>query len=165
MLVKPYVHQEWHLLKWLALLALASAFAVGVASKVLGGDQPRRLIREPHLLPEAIAQWSSPMEEPDGAWVDWPQATWDLLKLHREQQYEQVIPLWRQVPLPEETRVWKDVALAQAYLATGEIEAAAVRLQAALEARPGNAVAVAIVMEHPSLFDKRARATEQPGGR
>lgn len=40
MLVRPHVHSEWELLKWLALFALAStltlAFASGVSGMICG---------------------------------------------------------------------------------------------------------------------------------
>ncbi len=145
MLVRQQVqtHTEWELLKWAILVALASAIALGILTSVAGAVG-KRAADAPATLPAAIEQWASPMgteafdtEQPT---VDVGWQVWQALELQHNQHYDAAITAWLRVEMPCETQVWKQVALGQAYLATGEIEDASEALLRAYDLHAGNPV-------------------------
>ncbi len=131
MLVRQHVHEHthWELLKWMVLIALASVLALGVLTSVAGAADLKNVDREPAPLPSEIADIASPMEEPrfekPSEAADLAFRVWQALELQHSQKYDDAIMAWQAIELPCETTVWKQVALGQAYLATGEIESAA----------------------------------------
>lgn len=140
MLVRTSVHPEWELMKWMALLALAAALTLAFASGIVGGAE----VRPPASLPDGIESWSAPM---DDAWLEKPAAgrdlseqVWRALDLQNRERYAEAIAAWAAVAMPESTEVWKQVALGQAYLATGDVEQAAATLTTAITLGPENPV-------------------------
>lgn len=146
MLVRQHVHQhaEWELVKWTILMAVAAALALGVLTSVAGAADLKKVAREPLPLPSEIADIAAPMGEPQ---IDKPLATtdlamqvWQALELQHSEMYDEAIAAWQAIDLSCETTVWKQVALGQAYLATGEIDSAAEVLRDAKSVQPDNPV-------------------------
>jgi tetratricopeptide (TPR) repeat protein len=131
MLLRQHVHQhaEWELFKWVILIVMASVIALGVLTSVAGAADLAKVDREPAPLPNEIADIAAPMvpmsvEQPSLA-ADLASQVWQALELQHAQKYDEAIAAWQAIELPRETTVWRQVALGQAYLATGEIESAA----------------------------------------
>jgi tetratricopeptide (TPR) repeat protein len=74
------------------------------------------------------------------ATVDLAFQVWQVLELQHSQQYDAAITAWLRLDLPCETNVWQQVALGQAYLATGEINSAAEVLLEAKDLQAENPV-------------------------
>lgn len=144
MLVRPQVHQEWELLKWMTLLALAGVLTLAFASGIAGAGELRPPTDEPGLLPGSIAELASPMggeeEKQQPSQDDVTMAVWRAIDAQHHEEFETAIVLWEGVQMPCETEVWKHVALGQAYLATDEVEQASTELALAKKLDPENAV-------------------------
>ena len=146
MLVRQHVHEhtEWELFKWMILLALASVIALGVLTGVAGAADVKNVVREPATLPSEVEGWAAPMEElqveesPPAA--DLSFRVWQALELQHTQRFDAAIKAWQAIDLSCEATVWKQVALGQAYLATGEINSAAEVLLDAKVLQPDNPV-------------------------
>ena len=149
MLVRQHVneHAEWELLKWMVLIALACVIALGVLTSVAGGADLNQVDREPQPLPtgvedEQFDRWatgSSRFEAPPPK-ADLAMQVWQALELQHSQKYDAAITVWRTLDLPCETTAWKQVALGQAYLATGEMDSAAEALFEAKDLESDNPV-------------------------
>lgn len=146
MLVRQHVHEhtEWELFKWMILIALASVIALGVLTSVAGAAGLNSVVREPAPLSSEVEDLAAPMgelrvEEPPLA-ADLAFRVWQALELQHNQEYDAAIGAWHAIDLPCETTVWKQVALGQAYLATGEIKSAAEVLFDAQALQPDNPV-------------------------
>ncbi|MDA1048939.1 MAG: hypothetical protein O3C40_00460 [Planctomycetota bacterium] len=63
MLVRQHVHEhtQWELFKWMILITLASAIALGVLTSVAGAADLRKVDREPAPLPTEIEGLAVPM--------------------------------------------------------------------------------------------------------
>jgi len=122
-------HTEWELFKWMICIALASALALGVLTSVAGAADLSKVDREPAPLPSGIDGAAVPIEEPrfeePPPVADLAIRVWQALELQHGQRYDEAIAAWQAIDLACETTVWKQVALGQAYLATGEIDSAA----------------------------------------
>jgi tetratricopeptide (TPR) repeat protein len=146
MLVRQHVHQhtEWELLKWMILMVLASVIALGVLTSVAGAADVGKFDREPAPLPVDVANLASPMETPlveePPPVADLAIRVWQALELQHDQKYDEAITAWQTIDLPCETMVWKQVAMGQAYLATGEMELASGVLVDAKDLDSGNPV-------------------------
>ncbi|MBI2481248.1 MAG: hypothetical protein HYV60_22195 [Planctomycetia bacterium] len=145
MLIRQHVHEhtEWELLKWMILMALASVIALGVLTSVAGAVDLSNVVREPAALPSEVEGWAAPMEdlrveEPPPA-ADLAFRVWQALELQHGQKFDAAITAWQAIDLSCEAAVWKQVALGQAYLATGEINSAAEVLLDAKGLQPDNA--------------------------
>jgi tetratricopeptide (TPR) repeat protein len=140
MLVRESVHQEWELMKWLVLLALAAALTLAFASGIVGAAE----IRPPASLPDGIESWAAPMgdsllDKPSPG-NDLSEQVWRAIDLQNRELYEEAIDAWAAVSMPESTEVWKQIALGQAYLATGDLESAVSTLTTAMTLEAENPV-------------------------
>jgi tetratricopeptide (TPR) repeat protein len=122
----------------MAILALASALAIAVAGQMARGDEPAR-------LPPTIDEWAVPMgieqaDEPPAPVEDVPMKLWILLADQQAGRLDRVVDGWRYLPLPHEGEVWRNVALAQALIAMGDLQAAGDALDTAAAIQPENAV-------------------------
>jgi tetratricopeptide (TPR) repeat protein len=138
MLMQRHMHLEWEIAKWIAILALASALAVAVAGRVASGGEPAR-------LPPTIDEWAVPMgidqaERMPAPSIDVTMEIWMLLADQQAGRLDRALEGWRRVPLPHEAEAWRNVALAQALIAAGDLEAAADALDTARAIQPENAV-------------------------
>jgi tetratricopeptide (TPR) repeat protein len=127
-------HQEWELIKWLALLGLASALALTWAT-AWGADHRAHPVPRWHGSLANAPERFEPAVEPD-----WHQTVWKLLQLQQAHDYESVIDRWKEVPFPPHTQVWKWIALSQAHLALGRQEEASQMLAEAESVRPDHAL-------------------------
>jgi tetratricopeptide (TPR) repeat protein len=130
MVTTRHMHLHLELVKWLAVLALAAALAIAAATRMAGAQQPPAEPLKPGLLPATIESWAQPMGD-----------VWQILEQHRAGDFGRAIHGWQTTPLPYETEVWRYVALAQAFVATADVDAAAEALEQALCLEPDNAVA------------------------
>jgi tetratricopeptide (TPR) repeat protein len=138
MLAQRHMHLEWEIVKWIAILALASALAIAVAGTLARGEEPAR-------LPPTIDEWAVPMGieqpgEPPVPVEDVPMKLWMLLADQQAGRFDRVVENWRYLPLAHEGEVWRNVALAQALIAMGDLQAAADALDTAVAINPENAV-------------------------
>lgn len=146
MLVRQHVHEhaEWELFKWMILMALASVIALGLLTGVAGAADLSSIVREPATLPSEVEGWAAPMEELQVEEVspaaDLAFQVWQALELQHNHEFDAAITAWQAIDLSCEASVWKQVALGQAYLATGEINSAADVLLDAKVLQPDNPV-------------------------
>ena len=138
MLVQPHGHQKWELLKLAGVLTLA--FATGIA----GANELRPPTNEPAPLPGQIAEWASPMgaeaEQQPFAEDDVNMQVWQAIDAQYHEDFDLALLLWDAIEVPRTTEVWKQVALGQAYLATGEGDDAWAALAMAEKLEPENPV-------------------------
>jgi tetratricopeptide (TPR) repeat protein len=142
------MHLEVEMLKWLIVISLAAAIALAFVTQASGAEvKVDRSV--PNLLPPDMEQLAQrlevPAELPDEAvpadeLAQWNQQLWNVLELHRQGQVEEAIGAWSEMPLPCESEVWRYVALAAAYLQSGQLDDAADMLNAAEMLEPENAV-------------------------
>jgi tetratricopeptide (TPR) repeat protein len=90
-------------------------------------------------LPADIERWASPLNEP-GLAEDVATSIWRAIDLHHRGEGEQAVAVWKRIQLPPETEVWSLVALADTYLASGELAQAGEVLAVAKERAAENAV-------------------------
>lgn len=144
MLVRHYAHEEWELMKWVILVALASALTLAFTTGIAGAAELRPPTPEPPLLPENVANLASPMGVSDvndlTITEDVSSQVWQAIDAQYHNEFESAIAAWQNIQLPCDTEVWKHVALGQAYLATGEIDAAITSLDNAENLDSSNAV-------------------------
>lgn len=141
MLAQRHMHLEWEIIRWIAILGLALAIALAVASLTAQSAEPLR-------LPPQIDTWSAPLEvTPDlpgnSAFVpaqDVGIRIWALLDDQQSGRLDRAVEGWPLVPLPPEREVWREVALAEAHIAMGNLDSAASALDAAANLEPDNAV-------------------------
>jgi hypothetical protein len=140
-------HHE--LLHWLLVLATAIALTLMVA-KILGGAAP---MPEPGLLPDEMGKLARPMtpdrvqpffpESPPGRQLPPAEAAarlWTILEHHRGGRALEAINAWEVVGLPEEMAHWREIAIGAAHLEIGELDGAALHLEAAEQCMPGHAL-------------------------
>ena len=164
MMSQRHMHLEVEMLKWLAVLALASALALVMASQAFGGergfgDEVGATRSIPGLLPSDMERLAEPMrdvaipadldgsEPNEGEFAagedflsQWNTRLWTVLDLHRQGQVEQAIEAWSDMPLPCESEVWRFLALGAAYLQCGQLDDAVAMLDAAEGLEPDNPV-------------------------
>lgn len=151
MLVRQHVqeHSEWELLKWMIVMAMACVIALGVLTSVAGAADLKKVDREPAPLRTEIQDkqlerlatpWETLRFEEPPQVTDLAIRVWQALELQHSQKYDEAITAWQGVDLPSDTAVWKQVALGQAYLATGEIDFASEVLLEAKDLKSDNPV-------------------------
>ncbi|MEQ8785685.1 MAG: hypothetical protein RIC55_05280 [Pirellulaceae bacterium] len=131
------VHLELVLIKWLIIITLASALALAFATHIGGAAEPDK-------LPNDVDLWSTPMDRatevvpaaiPD---QDVAMQLWQLLDDQQSGRLDLVIGPWQTIPLGPETEVWRHIALAEAQIAMGDLDAAGVSLANAGRLQPDN---------------------------
>lgn len=122
---------ETELLKWILMLILATALAFVLLARTAAGATPDA----PRLLPGDM-QGARPMTPPQ--MVDPNEQIWEALRLQREGHAEEAIMAWKEVTLPIETEVWRQIAMGAAGLQLGQTEKAAEWLDAAEQLEPQN---------------------------
>jgi len=131
-------------MKWVMLLALAAALTLAFATGIAGANELRPPKAEPGLLPNDIAELASPMgveqEKPSVGDDDVSMKVWRAIDAQHHDRFDEAIMLWEPIQMPCDTEVWKHVAMAQAYLANGEVEEASAALTLAEKLEPENAV-------------------------
>jgi tetratricopeptide (TPR) repeat protein len=146
---------------WLAIMAmLGAAILLTMTVKLAGAADPQPT----RLLPGLTAEWQEgvnqfrsenfaearkrvenvqfrigPWNRP-GVPVDRGLALWNILTLQGRGEYEQAMREWAALELPEETLIWKHIALAAMHLERTEIDEAAEQLALAQLLEPENAV-------------------------
>jgi tetratricopeptide (TPR) repeat protein len=132
------MHLELEIIKWATILALATALAFA-AGRVAGSDEPNR-------LPPSIDEWALPMgtappvdPQPEPG-DDVAMQLWSILEDQHAGRMNLAIEGWTCLLLPPESDVWRNIGLAQAYIAMGDVDAAAAALDEAARLRPENAV-------------------------
>lgn len=157
MIITTRTSLERELLKDL-ILVLAAALLTALACGVARGQEPS--IGEPKLLPPEVIQQAQPMPTPLAAdvlppnaeqqptpyvdpipflrGVDSPERVWNVLNLQRDGYVDEAIAGWQRLVLPADAEVWRQVALAQAYLSIGQLDAAETALDAAAELDANN---------------------------
>ncbi|MCA9203252.1 MAG: hypothetical protein KDA59_09410 [Planctomycetales bacterium] len=146
MYVGRHMHLETEMVKWLALIALASAMVLAAATSVSGQESANS--SEPKPLPKAIEHWAAPMDQTGGAmdeaeWIMAVQAsaeTWQLLELHHRGELETAKRVWQGTQLPCEREVWRFVALGVVHMQLGEWDRANEALDAAAGLEPDHAL-------------------------
>jgi tetratricopeptide (TPR) repeat protein len=91
----------------------------------------------------------------DVVFVDRGLALWTTLVAHRNDEIDLAITGWKLLPLPTESEVWRNVALAAAYLTKGDLKAADGELSVALRRAPDNP----LVRYHIALLRLEEAAT------
>ena len=133
MFAQRHMHLEWEILKWLAIISLASALAIAFASHIAVGDEPR-------LLPPEIETWSQPMGDHEPSALaredDAAAQVWNALDDQQAGRLDRAIEAWPCLPLAADAEIWRHIALAQAYLGADDLEAAAEALEVAGEIEP-----------------------------
>jgi tetratricopeptide (TPR) repeat protein len=131
-------------LKWLAILTLASLLAA-LAARLAAGDEAI----PPNRLPSSLEQLAKPMTADRATGpattadplADPAAQIWQILSRQRNGEYEQVFEEWQVAPLTCEAEVWRHVARGQAALGLRDLTSASEALEMALEMQPQNAVA------------------------
>lgn len=125
------MRMEWELVKWMVILALAGALAMFWAMQTAGAALP-----EPARLPDEVRA-AVPMPP---VLVDPNVAIWKAIDQHRALQPDEALAAWREVQLPIETEVWKQMAMGVANLQLGDLDAAGEHLMLAEDLEPQNPV-------------------------
>lgn len=124
---------EWEILKWIAIIIVAAALCLlfATASAFAGGPAARA---EPAALPSGIEEWARPMESE----FDWMMPTenaaehvWNVFELHRTGRHAEALEAWTKIELPANMRIWKFLAMTDAYLGMNRLEEAAEALNIA----------------------------------
>jgi hypothetical protein len=129
--------------KWMTWLALSIAILLGMAAAAVARTP------EPNRLPPEIQQFAKPMspsspatqlDEPENGLADTSEQLWKILKDHQIGRFAEARQGWDQIRLPQETRVWRDIALGALYLRAGELKQADFYLNAARQTQAKHAV-------------------------
>ncbi len=135
MQVSKHTYQEWSLMKWLAIVTAAGVRSIFLASQLAeGGDTPGKR-SQPGLLPASIELEAQPLPAVAQDWE--PPLTreamtgeiWTVLSDQHAGKLDSAICGWTGLRLPEETDVWRKVALAKAYLASDKLPEALAALK------------------------------------
>lgn len=134
MYVRSHVHSEMELIRWFALVILAAALALLVASQASGGNHPLRDSGVPGLLPTQIDHWARPLPQTEGSvpvtqdsalqmensgstyHFTTVERVWNALEAHRAGDPVAALEAWEAVHLPRSSQVWQQVAMSMAYL-------------------------------------------------
>jgi tetratricopeptide (TPR) repeat protein len=132
-----HVHVEYIILKWLIIISLASALALAFATQIGGAAEPVR-------SPTGADSWSAPtvgpieVAPPAVPSEDVATQLWLLLDDQQSGRLDLVITPWQTIPLAPEAEVWRHVALAEAQIAMGDLDAAGASLETAGSIEPDN---------------------------
>ena len=152
MIVRRELTAEHELIKWLMILALASALVLVYAARSASDD----VVKSGRSLRSGIQRWAVPndlRQDPlafeynqGGDWGN-PAERFELtVKLrqivndHRMNNHEQAMLSWQDLRLPLEAEVWRAVAMAASYMRTGDDWAARPYLKDADAVANDNAV-------------------------
>lgn len=159
MIVATRRHLEREIWKDVAIVALAllltALFAQFCRGQASSEREPARLPVEVSLaarpMPTEAAREDRYMQETmrSGEPVDpappladeAPKQIWQVLKLHRDRKPERAVEAWKLIVLTADKEVWRQVALAQAWLELGKLDEAEEALARATDADSNNAVA------------------------
>lgn len=126
--------EEWT--KWLGILAAALIALALAAARSLGVGNDTA-VAEPRMLPASVEDTAEPMSDALSSSSD---RTWEILCVHERGLSDQAIEGWRGIRFSDSTEVWRNVALAAAYLDVGDLDQAAEALDEASHLQPNNAV-------------------------
>jgi len=144
MLVRSYAHQEWTMLKWIMLFALAGVLTVVFARGLAGANDRRPPTDERARLLREIADWPAAMrvveDQRPVVEEDITLRVWQALDTQYHEEFSRAVALWEAIQMPCETEVWKYVALGQCHLANNEVKDAQAALAKAEKLEPKNAV-------------------------
>jgi len=140
---------ETELLHWLLILVAALLLVIVVVT-ALGGADPTK---EPLLLPKGIDTFAKPMPL-ESVKPFFPESTpvrklppaeaaarlWTILENHRADRAQEALNDWFEMGLPQETAHWRETAMAAAYLQIGDLNRAALHLEAAYQLMPEHAI-------------------------
>jgi tetratricopeptide (TPR) repeat protein len=142
--------EQHELLHWLLVIATAIALTLLVARALSAADP----MPEPRLLPNDMGQFARPMtpeivkpffpESPPARQLPHAEAAARLQEIidhHRVGETLKAINEWANVGLPQETAHWREIAMGAGYLHLGDLDRAALRLEAAQQLMPGHPVA------------------------
>lgn len=152
MLVGRHLQLPWELVKWLAIISLAVATAIGFATNMAGGDERSDASQKVLPLIDPAAPANSRLPREDILWQLDPEASgqgvedgvahvWRALELQQQGDWEKAVEAWRRLSLPAATRTWRQIAIGHAFLIQGELESAEDALDRAVRLEPENAVA------------------------
>lgn len=101
-------HQTHHLelLRWLALLALAAALSLLAASEARGTPVERPTTPAP--APESARDFDA-------------LALWQVLQIQRTGEPTEAIAAWQELALPEQSEIWRKIALGVSSLKAGKL--------------------------------------------
>lgn len=141
---------EVELVHWLLLAIAAIALVLAAATLVTAADP----MMEPRLLPDDMGKIAQPMVRTDAPQAFFPELPpprdfppagaaarlWNVLEQHRTGRMADALTDWEELRLPPETAYWREIGRGAAYLRAGQIEHAAVHLDAARQMAPDHAV-------------------------
>jgi hypothetical protein len=142
--------EQHDLLHWLLVIATAIALTLLVARALSAADP----MPEPRLLRDNMGQFAKPMT-PDTVKPFFPESPparqlppaeaaarlQEIIDHHRAGETLKAINEWANVGLPRETAHWREIAMGAGYLHLGDLDRAALRLEAAQQLMPGHPVA------------------------
>jgi hypothetical protein len=150
MIVTRHWTQQHEILHWLLVIATAIALTLLVARMMGAADT----MPEPRLLPDDMGDLAKPMtpeivkpffpESPPARKLPPAEAAarlWTILDHHRADRPVMALNDWAEVGLPKETAHWREIAMGAAYLRVGDLERAAMHLEAVQQWMPDHAVA------------------------
>lgn len=135
MFAQHHVHLELVLLKWLAIITLASALAMAFATHIAGGAEPAKLPGDIDARLAPAAGVETPATIPPG---DVSIQLWQTLDDQQSGRLDRVVGVWENIPLAPRAEVWRHIALAEAHIAMGDLDAAGVSLENAGRREPEN---------------------------
>jgi tetratricopeptide (TPR) repeat protein len=121
---------EWEVVKWIAILTLAGALAWLLMMQTAAAAPVT-----PRLLPDDAARLALPMTP-----VDPNVLLTKVVAAHQAGEPDRALELWREVQLPEQTEVWRQIGMGVAQLQMGDLDAAGAHLMKAEDAAPQNPI-------------------------
>lgn len=146
MLATRRMHLHWELIRW-AVVGLIALLMAMLIARVTGAADLRDTT--PGLLPEPAESVAKPLDATTGLPMlvspaecdDIAMNLWFLLEEHRQNRFEVAIEMWSSIALPSHSEVWRQIALAHAYLHLADTERADAALDEARRLDPENPVA------------------------
>jgi tetratricopeptide (TPR) repeat protein len=162
---------EEEFVRWMLLIIAAIALMLALAT-VLAADPTR----PPGLLPQPMGELGKPLtpmpmrpyfpeEDPPGRVLPPAQAAhqlWMIFDSHRAGNTAEALEGWSEVRLPEHMAHWRELAIAAAYLQSGDLVRAEKALEAAQQMQPEHAVAA--YFTGLLRLEQAAMATRVPDG-
>jgi hypothetical protein len=148
---RQQISLELEVVKWLLLVALAIALVMALAT-ALAAAEPMIGI-EPARLPEDMGRLARPLETApirpyfpeEGPEIQLPAAEvaarlWMVLEHQRAGCVAEALAGWGQIRLSGTREVWRKTAMGAAYLGAGDVDRAALQLDAARQIAPAHPV-------------------------
>jgi tetratricopeptide (TPR) repeat protein len=124
--------EEWEAVRWIALIAIASAvLAVLLVSVLAAAEEPQRLSPNVGQQAEPMEPTPAALSDPLMAPRDLGVRLWEVLETQRSGQLHEAIEQWYALPLPAETDFWRNIAVGAAYMEQGQLKQAADSLELA----------------------------------